>query len=167
MARHRPFDRAPGTELEDRKRQRQTQLEKRTKLTSKMVDRASRRATETVPVENPAKHPPRNVQEYMDALAAQTFYRLGSREAAALTPAYLRLVRSAAEVESDGSAQVVMPWPPMRMSPSAIVALLAIGAVASAAGRALGVGRLDGVGHLGQCRAVSDGLLEGELVHIT
>ena len=71
MARHRPFDRAPGTELEDRKRQRQTQLEKRTKLTSKMVDRASRRATETVPVENPAKHPPRNVQEYMDALAAQ------------------------------------------------------------------------------------------------
>ena len=132
MARHRPFDRAPGTELEDRKRQRQTQLEKRTKLTSKMVDRASRRATETVPVENPAKHPPRNVQEYMDALAAQTFYRLGSREAAALTPAYLRLVRSAAEVASDGSAQVVMPWPPMRMSPSAIVALLAIGAVASA-----------------------------------
>ena len=132
MARHRPFDRAPGTELEDRKRQRQAQLEKRTRLTSKMVDRASRRATETVPVENPAKHPPRNVQEYMDALAAQTFYRLGSREAAALTPAYLRLVRSAAEVASDGSAQVVMPWPPMRMSPSAIVALLAIGAVASA-----------------------------------
>src|SRR5690606_16005619 len=124
MARHRPFDRAPGAELEDRKRQRQAQLEKRAKLTSKMADRASRRAAEAVPVEIPAKRPPRNVQGYMDALAAQTLHRLGSREAAELTPAYLRLVRSAAEVASDGSAQVVMPWPPMRISPSAIVALL-------------------------------------------
>ena len=132
MARHRPFDRAPGTELQDRTRQRQIQLEKRAGLTSKLADRASRRVAEAVEVAAPAKRPPRNVQGYMDALATQPLHRLGSSEPAALTPAYLRLVRSAAEVASDGSAQVVMPWPPMRMSPSAIVALLAIGAVASA-----------------------------------
>lgn len=132
MARHRPFDRAPGADLQDRTRQRQAQLEKRAGLTSKMADRASRRAAEAVPVDTPAKRQQRNVQGYMDALAEQTLHRLGTPDPAALTPAYQRLVRSAAEVASDGSTQVVMPWPPMRMSPSAIVALLAIGAVASA-----------------------------------
>lgn len=118
--------------MQDRTRQRQIQLEKRAGLTSKLADRASRRMAEAVEVAVPAKRPPRNVQGYMDALATQPLYRLGSRDQTALTPAYLRLVRSAAEVASDGSAQVVMPWPPMRMSPSAIVALLAMGAVASA-----------------------------------
>src|SRR5690606_15362145 len=100
MARHRPFDRAPGADLQDRTRQRQAQLEKRAGLTSKMADRASRRAAEAVPVDTPAKRQ-RSVQGYVDALAAQAFHRLGSPDPAALTPAYLRLVRSAAEVASD------------------------------------------------------------------
>lgn len=78
------------------------------------------------------ERPERNVQKYMDALAIQRFHHLGSPEPAELTPAYVRLVRSAAEVATSGSAQVVMPWPPMRTSPSAIVSLLAIGAVGSA-----------------------------------
>lgn len=132
MSRHRPFDRAPGTELQDRTRQRQAELEKRAELTSKLADRAMRRTADALEIEAPAKRPPRNVQGYLNALAAQPLHRLGSGDPATITPGYLRLVRSAAEVASDGSAQVVMPWPPMRMSPSAIVALLAMGAVASA-----------------------------------
>lgn len=132
MTRHRPFDRAPGADLRDRTQQRQAQLEKRAELTSKMAGLASRRAAEAALAEAPAERPRRNVQRYMDALASLPLHRLGSPQTAELTPAYLRLVRSAAEVASDGSMQVVMPWPPMRMSASAIVSLLAIAAVASA-----------------------------------
>jgi hypothetical protein len=132
MARYRPFDRAPGAELKDRTSQRQAQIEKRAGLTSKMASMASRRAAETILTPEPVQRPLRNVERYMEALAAQPFHRLGSPETVVLTPAYERLVRSAAEVASDGSAQVIMPWPPARMSPSAIVSLLSIGASCSA-----------------------------------
>tara|TARA_R110002050_G_scaffold26802_5_gene70388 strand:- start:15529 stop:18279 length:2751 start_codon:yes stop_codon:yes gene_type:complete len=132
MARYRPFDRAPGTELKDRAQQRQAQLDKRAGLTSKIASMASRRAAETVLAPEPVQRPPRNVERYMEALAGQPLHRLGSPEAVVLTPAYERLVRSAAEVASDGSAQVIMPWPPSRMSPSAIVSLLSIAAISSA-----------------------------------
>jgi hypothetical protein len=132
MARHRPFDRAPGTDLRDRQLQRQAQLEKRAGLTSKLSVKASRQAAVTTVASAPIERIDRNVEGYMAALAAQPFHRLASPEVAELTPAYTRLVQSAAEVARDGSAQVVMPWPPTRISPSAIAALLAIGVVGSA-----------------------------------
>jgi len=130
MARYRPF--APSIDLGERALLRKAQLEKRQALTSQMANVAARRAAATVVAAPMPERPRRNVQGYMDALAAQPLHRLGSPETAELTPAYERLVRSAAEVASEGSAQVVMAWPPTRTSPSAIVSLLAIGAVGSA-----------------------------------
>lgn len=74
----------------------------------------------------------RDVERYMAALAAQPFHQLGQSDSAEITPAYAQLVRSAVEVSWDGSAQVVMPWPPVQVSPSAIAALLTIAAIGSA-----------------------------------
>jgi hypothetical protein len=132
MARNRPFNRAPGAGLKDRALQRRTQLEKRAVLTSKLATMVSGRAVETALATTPVERAQRNIQRYMEALAAQPLHRLGSPETVELTPAYERLVRSAGEVANDGTAQVVMPWPPTRISPSAIVALLTIGAIGSA-----------------------------------
>src|SRR5690606_4527709 len=121
---HRPFNRAPGTELKDRALQRQEQLDKRANLAAKIASEVSRRAAERLLAPEPVQRPSRHVERYMEALAGQHLHRLGSRDPVVLTPAYERLVRSAAEVASDGSAQVIMPWPPIRMSPSAIVSLV-------------------------------------------
>ncbi|EMD82893.1 hypothetical protein [Pacificimonas flava] len=135
MARNRPFKEPPGTGLDDRAEQRRATLDKRQALLSKMAkERAERSQAAGLVPRAPAapERNPRDVERYMAALAAQPFHRLGLSEVAAVTPAYQRIVRSAAEVASDGSVQVVMPWPPVRISPSAIAALLTIAAVGSA-----------------------------------
>ena len=67
----------------------------------------------------------------MDALGTMPLYRLGSTVDVRVTEAYRRLVRSAAEVASDGTTQVVMTWPLYQTCPSGILALLALSAVAS------------------------------------
>ena len=134
MARDRPFQRPPGAALGDRAEQRQAVLDKRQALLSRMArSNAERSAAAAVaPKVAPPQRHRRDVDAYMAALAAQPFHSLGEPALAELTPAYARLVRSAAEVASDGAMQVVMPWPPVRVSSSAIVGLLAIAAVASA-----------------------------------
>ncbi|MFE1597523.1 hypothetical protein [Methylobacterium sp. ID0610] len=133
MARGQPFHCPPGVTLRDRSEQRQAQLAKRQALMAKLAKNAAdrRSSTPAAMASAPARlH--RNVDAYMAALAAQPLHRLGESEVVQLTPAYVRIVRSAAEVAVDGSAQVVMPWPPGRLSPSAIVSLLAVAAVGSA-----------------------------------
>lgn len=136
MARDRLYQKPPGVDLYDRAAQRRATLDKRQALLSQLAKASAARAEAATPA--PEKNPtaperkPRDVERYMAALAAQPFHQLGINEVAALTPAYQRLVRSAAEVASDGSAQVVMPWPPVRISPSAIAGLLTIAAVGSA-----------------------------------
>lgn len=133
MGRDRPFQRPPGVALGDRAEQRQAALDKRQTLLSKMAkSNAERSAAAASPKAAPPERPRREIDRYMGALALQSFHLLGRAEVAEITPAYLRLVRSAAEVAADGSAQVVMPWPPARVSASAIVGLLTIAAVASA-----------------------------------
>jgi hypothetical protein len=133
MGRGRPFQRPPGVALEDRAEQRQAALDKRQALLSKMAkSNAERSAAAASPKAPTPERPPRDIDRYIGALASQPFHPLGRAEVAEVTPAYLRLVRSAAEVAADGLAQVVMPWPPARVSASAIVGLLAIAAVASA-----------------------------------
>ncbi|MGR3496583.1 hypothetical protein [Citreimonas sp.] len=121
--------------LDDRAEQRRAALDKRQALLSKMAKTSAAKAAAVASA--PAKLAAserlrRDVERYMAALAAQPFYQLGQSELAEITPAYARLVRSAAEVASDGSTQVVMPWPPVRISPSAIAGLLTISAVGSA-----------------------------------
>lgn len=135
MAGHRRFSEPPGTGLDDRARQRQAQLDKKAALTTRMADMAARRAAamSIAPIlQQTPERPARDVQGYMDALAALPFHKLGNPEIAELTPAYARLVRSAAEVVSDGLPQVVMAWPAGQVSPTAIVSLLSLAAVANA-----------------------------------
>jgi hypothetical protein len=133
MSGRRPFNQAPGHSLEDRARQRQAELDRRAALTSAMAATAARRAATPAPSEPDATaKPQRDVEAYMNALNALPLYRLGSTEELRLTTIYRRLVRSAAEVANDGSAQVVMSWPLSQTCPTAVVTLLAIGAVASA-----------------------------------
>lgn len=135
MARSRTFQSSPGTGHGDRADQRRAALEKRQALLSRLAKASSARADAAAATpEKPAipEHRRGDIERYMAALAEQPFHRLGESDAVQITPAYERLVRSAAEVASDGSAQVVMPWPPDRVSPSAIAALLTIAAVASA-----------------------------------
>ena len=135
MSRDRPFQKPPGMGLDDRAEQRRAILDKRQALLAKMAKASAARAqsASSAPTK-PAvlARKPRDIERYMAALTAQPFHQLGLSEAAAVTPAYQRLVRSAAEVSSDGSVQVVMPWPPVRISPSAIAGLLTIAAVGSA-----------------------------------
>lgn len=121
--------------LDDRAGQRRAMLDKRQALLSKMAKASAARAQAPTPATaNPVilERKTRDVERYMAALAAQPFHLLGLSEVSAVTPAYQRLVRSAVEVASDGSVQVVMPWPPLRISPSAIAGLLTIAAVGSA-----------------------------------
>lgn len=135
MAKHRPFQTPPAMSLDDRAQQRRATLDKRQALLSKMAQASAARSEASSLVPATPEVPPRkqrDVDRYMAALAAQPFHQLGQSEVAAVSPAYERLVRSAAEVASDSSAQVVMPWPPVRISPSAIVGLLTIAAVGSA-----------------------------------
>jgi hypothetical protein len=135
MARNRPFQKPPGVGLNDRAEQRRAALDQRQALLSKMAKAHAARAEAAAAMpEKPADpgRPPRDVERYMVALAGQPFHQLGRSEVAEISPAYARLVRSAAEVASDGSAQVVMPWPPVRVSPSAIAGLLTIAATGSA-----------------------------------
>jgi len=134
MRRDGPFQQPPGTELADRAEQRQVALEKRHALLSRMAKSNAERsaAAAAAPKAIAPERTKREVDRYMDALAMQPFHQLGQAEVSEITPAYARLVRSAADVAADGSAQVVMPWPPARLSPSAIVGLLTIAAVASA-----------------------------------
>jgi hypothetical protein len=135
MSKNRPFQKPPAMGLDDRAEQRRAALDKRQALLSKMAKAKAARAqvASSAPV-NPVvqERKPRDIERYIAALAAQPFHQLGHSEVAAVTPAYQRLVRAAAEVASDGSVQVVMPWPPLRVSPSAIVGLLTIAAVSSA-----------------------------------
>lgn len=135
MSRDRPFQKPPGMGLNDRAEQRRAALDKRQALLSKIAKASAARAqsaSSAPPKPAVPARKPRDIERYMAALAAQPFHKLGLSEAAAVTPAYQRLVRSAAEVASDGSVQVVMPWPPVRISPSAIAGLLTIAAVGSA-----------------------------------
>lgn len=134
MGRSRPFQRPPRITLGDRAEQRQAARDKRQTLLSKMAKSNAERsaAAAASPKATPPERPSRDIDRYMGALASQPFHPLGRAEVAEVTPAYLRLVRSAAEVAAHGSAQVVMPWPPARVSASAIVGLLTIAAVASA-----------------------------------
>jgi hypothetical protein len=133
MRRGLPFQQPQGVALVDRAKQRQAALDKRQALLAKMAkSNAARSVAATAsPKAAPPERPGREIDRYMSALAAQPFHPLGRTEVAEITPAYLRLVRSAAEVAADGSVQVVMPWPPARVSTSAIVGLLTIAAVAS------------------------------------
>lgn len=135
MARNRSYPKPPRANLGERAEQRRAVLDKQQRLLSKMAKASAARAeaaaakqeTQAVP-----ERPQRDVERYMATLAAQPFHQLGQSDAAEITPSYSQLVRSAAEVASDGSAQVVMPWPPVRVSPSAIAGLLTIAAVGSA-----------------------------------
>jgi hypothetical protein len=109
-------------------------LERRQVLTAKLAEVAAKRAVSPVAPPPPEPElPSRNVEGYMAAIASQPLHRLGEAEVAELTPTYTTLVRSAAEIAGRGDVRVVMPWPPSKVSPSAIVSLLAIGAIGSAA----------------------------------
>lgn len=133
MARNRPYHRPPGTTQQDRDHARKATLDRRQALTAKLAEAAARRAADPVaPPPTEAESPFRDVDGYMAAIAAQPLHRLGQPEVAELTAAYATLVRSAVEIAGRGGAQVVMPWPPSKISPSAIVSLLAIGAIGSA-----------------------------------
>lgn len=127
------FRKPPGHSLEDRARQRQAELERRAARISSITDTSASRVAEPTPPPTTAPvRPSRDIQGYMEALEALPLYLLGSTESVRLTDAYQRLVRSAAEVAKDGDAQVVMSWPLSQTCPSGIVALLSLGAVASA-----------------------------------
>jgi hypothetical protein len=129
------YQKAPRTSLHDRAEQRSVVQEKRQGLLLKLAKSSETRAKGALAAPGTPVAPerkPRDIERYMDALAAQPFHHLGLSDLAVVTPAYQKLVRSAAEVASDGSAQVVMPWPPVRLSPSAIVGLLTLAAVGSA-----------------------------------
>ena len=151
MARNRQFRKPPRTDLDDRAEQRRATLEQRQALLSKMAKTSAAKKASVAPVKKVTpERARRNVERYMAALAAQPFHQLGQPEVAEITPAYAKLVRSAAEVASDGSAQVVMPWPPVRVSPSAIAGLLTVAAVGSAEPKEL---VLQSAIELGRCRA--------------
>lgn len=134
MARNRPYYRPPGTTQQDRDEARKAAVERRKALTAKLAAAAAKRAAHVIiPLKPEPELPSRDVDSYMAAIAAQPFHRLGEAEVAELTPTYATLVRCGAEIAGRGEAKVVMPWPPTKVSPSAIVSLLAIGAIGSAA----------------------------------
>jgi hypothetical protein len=134
MARSRSYHRPPGETQQDRDHARKATLERRQALTAKLAEAAARRAANPVSPPPPEPElPSRDVEGYMAAIAAQPLHRLGEARVAELTPTYATLVRSAAEIAGRGDVRVVMPWPPSKVSPSAIVSLLAIGAIGSAA----------------------------------
>jgi len=131
MARNRPYNRRPGTQGRDNVRQ--VELARRQALIAKLTETAAKRAANPVPpLEPKPERPSRDVDGYIAAIAAHPLYRLGEAHAADLTLTYATLVRSAVEIAGRGDAKVVMKWPPSKVSPSAIVSLLAIGAIGSA-----------------------------------
>jgi len=131
MARNRPYNRPPGTQ--GRHNVRQVELARRQALVAKLTETAAKRAANPAPPLQPKpEQPSRDVDGYMAAIAAHPLYRLGEEHAAELTLTYATLVRSAVEIAGRGDAKVVMPWPLSKVSPSAIVSLLAIGAIGSA-----------------------------------
>lgn len=133
MSRNRPYHRPPGTTLQERDSARQATLDRRTMLAAKLAEVAVKRAArQATPPRSAPELPSRDVDAYMAAIAAQPFHRLGEAEVAELNPTYAKLVQSAAEIAGRGDARVVMPWPPTKVSPSAIISLLAIGAIGSA-----------------------------------
>lgn len=133
MAHNRPYHRPPGGTQQDRDQARKATLDRRQALTAKLAEAAAKRAANPVAPPPPEPElPTRDVDGYMAAIAAQPLHRLGEAEAAELTPTYATLVRSAAEIAGRGEVRVVMPWPPSKVSPSAIVSLLAIGAIGNA-----------------------------------
>lgn len=132
MARHQPHYRPPGTTQQDRDRARQAMLDRRQALTEKLAAAAKRISHSSSQPPPELKLPSRDVDGYMAAITAQPFYRLGETKVTELTMTYAMLVRSAAEIAGRGETRVVMPWPPTKISPSAIVSLLAIGAIGSA-----------------------------------
>lgn len=133
MARNRPYHRPPGTTQQDRDHARQATLDRRQALTAKLAAAAAKRTAHTITPPPPKPElPSRNVDGYMAAITTQPFHRLGETEVTELTPTYAMLVRSSAEIAGRGEGRVVMPWPPTKVSPSAIVSLLAIGAIGSA-----------------------------------
>ena len=108
-------------------------MDKRQALLSRMAQsNAARQMAARPPKEVTPERPARDIDRYMQTLALQPFHKLGEPAIAEVTPAYLKLVRSAAQVASDGSTVVVMPWPPVRVSSSAIAGLLTIAAIGSA-----------------------------------
>ena len=132
MAGRHPFNNAPGTSLEQRAKQRQLQIDKRTAMTSAIAATIARKAS-SVPMAAPPPPPrhQRDVDGYLAALDALPFHRAGSSDDFAVSAAYRELVRSAVEVMNDGSAQAVMSWPLSQTCPSGVVALIALGSVGS------------------------------------
>ncbi|WP_106640612.1 hypothetical protein [Allosphingosinicella vermicomposti] len=144
MAGSRPYHRPPGATQQDRDQARKAMLDRRQALTAKLAEAAARRAANAVaPPPCEPELPSRDVEGYMAAIASQPLHRLGEAEVAELTPTYATLVRSAAEIAGRGDVRVVMPWPPSKVSPSAIVSLLAIGAIGSAARASVRVQGID------------------------
>lgn len=140
MAKFRHHQKPPGSELHDHADQRRAAMDKRQELLSRMArSNAVREATPTPAKEAAPERVARDIDGYMEALAGQPFHELGQPTIAEVTPAYAQLVRSAAQVASDGSTQVVMPWPPVRVSSSAIAGLLTIAAVGSASAEQIDV----------------------------
>lgn len=134
MSRSRPYHRPPGATQQDRDQARRALVDRRQALAAKLAETAAKQAANPVASLLPEpKLPSRDVEGYMAAIAAQPFHRLGEAGVSELTPAYAMLVRSAAEIAGRGDVRVVMPWPPSKVSPSAIISLLAIGAIGSAA----------------------------------
>lgn len=134
MSRDRAYYRPPGATQQDRDHARKVLLEQRQALSAKLAENAAKRAANPVASPPPEPElPSRDVEGYMAAIAAQPFHRLGETDVSELTPIYATLVRSAAEIAGRGDVRVLMPWPPSKVSPSAIVSLLAIGAIGSAA----------------------------------
>jgi hypothetical protein len=133
MARNRPYYRPPGTTLQDKDDARRANNERRQALITKLSEAVVRRGADAITQPLPEEEPIcRDVEGYMAAIAAQPLHRLGQSEVAELTPTYATLVRSAAEIAGRGVAKVIMPWPPSKFSPSAIISLLTIGAIGSA-----------------------------------
>lgn len=134
MARHRSFNNAPGNSIEDLENARKATLERKLALSKKMAEMTAKKAKDT-PTAVAAATPMRtlDVDAYMTALTEQPFHRLGQEYPAKLTPAYEAIVRSATKLSGQSATKVMMPWPPSKISPSAVASLLTIAAIGSAA----------------------------------
>lgn len=104
MARNRPYYRPPGTTLQDKDDARRANNERRQALITKLSEAVLRRGADAITQPLPEQEPlSRDVEGYMAAIAAQPLHRLGQSEVAELTPTYVTLVRSAAEIAGRGS----------------------------------------------------------------
>ena len=132
MAGRRPFNNAPGGSLEQRAKQRQLQIEKRSSMTSAIAATMARKASIAPAPVQPPPRLQRDVECYLAALEGMPFHITGSNEDVTLSAAYRELVRSSIEVMNDGIAQVVMSWPLSQTCPSGVIALIALGSIGSA-----------------------------------